>query len=382
MQHVPPLHHPLDLWLESTWFQPLRCKEKTWFQNVDFHECNLYRRYTMLQLAAHEVMRNNTTSAAATAGAGTPLSMYHAGEAKAALEALSRGDADNAASPALPAALVLSLLVTPRSEWLRIRRTALRAAVTHAAHEGVACIDSGDGGGGGGGGGDGGEGDDGGGDFDAAKPLLIFVGLVDKLHEQLKPRGSAGFAGGAAPAGVRGGAAGAVGAAGAPARRTLSMGGGDDVEGAGIDDDGDVGDGSGEENAATSPVAAVASEAASEAAESAATADAPPAPATAASSAAASVAASAAASAAASGSSSAASGSSSAASASACASASSTRTSAMAVVADVKAKLRDLPAMLECAKETLEWLEEADDAEVGAVQVQSSVTHSLKRMPD
>ena len=35
----------------------------------------------------------------------------------------------------------------------------------------------------------------------------------------------------------------------------------------------------------------------------------------------------------------------------------------MAVVADVRAKLRDLPAMLECAKEALEWLEEADDAE-------------------
>ena len=98
----------------------------------------------LLQLAAHELERNQSTASGASGG-GAVITTYHAGEAKKALEELLRGGdgggddaaAAAAAGPALPAALVLSLLVTPRSEWVRVRCVALRAAVIHCAREGT-----------------------------------------------------------------------------------------------------------------------------------------------------------------------------------------------------------------------------------------------------
>ena len=118
------------------------------------------------------------------------LNLRNAAAARSALDRLMLGDfVGAAASPAFPAALALSVLITPLDEWARRRRDALRAAVAHARREGSRCVDGAcgvgaarpevherhdesphD-------------------DFGRAKPILIYVGLVDKLHRWLKPSG-------------------------------------------------------------------------------------------------------------------------------------------------------------------------------------------------
>ena len=117
------------------------------------------------------------------------LNLRNAAAARSALEKLMLGDfVGAAASPAFPAALALSALITPLDDWARRRRDALRAAVAHARREGSRCVDGAcgvgaarpevtshdesphD-------------------DFGRAKPILIYVGLVDKLHRWLKPSG-------------------------------------------------------------------------------------------------------------------------------------------------------------------------------------------------
>ena len=115
--------------------------------------------------------------------------MRNAAAARSALEKLMLGDfVGAAASPAFPAALALSALITPLDDWTARRRDALRAAVAHARREGSRCVDGAcgvgaarpevherhesphD-------------------DFGRAKPILIYVGLVDKLQRWLKPSG-------------------------------------------------------------------------------------------------------------------------------------------------------------------------------------------------
>jgi E3 ubiquitin-protein ligase UBR4 len=118
------------------------------------------------------------------------LNLRNAAAARSALDRLMLGDfVGAAASPAFPAALALSVLITPLDDWTRRRRDALRAAVAHARREGSRCVDGAcgvgaarpevherrdesphD-------------------DFGRAKPILIYVGLVDKLHRWLKPSG-------------------------------------------------------------------------------------------------------------------------------------------------------------------------------------------------
>jgi E3 ubiquitin-protein ligase UBR4 len=118
------------------------------------------------------------------------LNLRNAAAARSALEKLMLGDFVGAGnSPAFPAALALSALITPLDDWTLRRRDALRAAVAHARREGSRCVDGAcgvgaarpevherrdesphD-------------------DFGRAKPILIYVGLVDKLHRWLKPSG-------------------------------------------------------------------------------------------------------------------------------------------------------------------------------------------------
>ena len=118
------------------------------------------------------------------------LNLRNAAAARSALDRLMLGDfVGAAASPAFPAALALSALITPLDDWTRRRRDALRAAVAHARREGSRCVDGAcgvgaarpevherrdesphD-------------------DFGRAKPILIYVGLVDKLQRWLKPSG-------------------------------------------------------------------------------------------------------------------------------------------------------------------------------------------------
>ena len=117
------------------------------------------------------------------------LNLRNAAAARSALDRLMLGDfVGAAASPAFPAALALSVLITPLDDWTRRRRDALRAAVAHARREGSRCVD----------------GACGVGaarpevderhesphnPFEQAKPILIYVGLVDKLQRWLKPSG-------------------------------------------------------------------------------------------------------------------------------------------------------------------------------------------------
>ena len=117
------------------------------------------------------------------------LNLRNAAAARSALDRLMLGDfVGAAASPAFPAALALSVLITPLDDWTRRRRDALRAAVAHARREGSRCVDGAcgvgaarpevderhesphD-------------------PFEQAKPILIYVGLVDKLQRWLKPSG-------------------------------------------------------------------------------------------------------------------------------------------------------------------------------------------------
>jgi E3 ubiquitin-protein ligase UBR4 len=173
----------------------------------------------VLQLAAHELARdpNSTTSSGSASSSRSQtnaavhlieadddddddvdsvnsgvrrLNLRNAAAARSALDRLMLGDfVGAAASPAFPAALALSVLITPLDDWTRRRRDALRAAVAHARREGSRCVDGAcgvgaarpevherrdesphD-------------------DFGRAKPILIYVGLVDKLHRWLKPSG-------------------------------------------------------------------------------------------------------------------------------------------------------------------------------------------------
>ena len=181
-----------------------------------------------------------------------------AAEARTCLEALARGNVKDAASShAFPAALVLSTLVTPRDAWTAMRRDALRATIAHAAREGSACFDSaapasakdpeGDGEGEGEGGEEGGARDGDGattesggrGAFAASKPALLFVGVVDKLHELLQPAGGGGGGGG-----------------GGGASRALNIG--EDIREEMEEEEEEE---EAEEDATTSPVSAVAAEA-------------------------------------------------------------------------------------------------------------------------
>ena len=172
----------------------------------------------VLQLAAHELARdpNSTSSGSASSSRSQTnaavhlieadddddddvnivisgvrrLNLRNAAAARSALEKLMLGDfVGSAASPAFPAALALSVLITPLDDWTARRRDALRAAVAHARREGSRCVDGAcgvgaarpevherhdesphD-------------------DFGRAKPILIYVGLVDKLQRWLKPSG-------------------------------------------------------------------------------------------------------------------------------------------------------------------------------------------------
>ena len=174
----------------------------------------------VLQLAAHELARdpNSTSSGSASSSRSQTnaavhlieadddddddvdvnsvssgvrcLNLRNAAAARSALDRLMLGDFVGAAvSPAFPAALALSVLITPLDDWTRRRRDALRAAVAHARREGSRCVDGAcgvgaarpevherhdesphD-------------------DFGRAKPILIYVGLVDKLQRWLKPSG-------------------------------------------------------------------------------------------------------------------------------------------------------------------------------------------------
>ena len=126
----------------------------------------------------------NAAAPNARPGPSVRLNLRNADAARRCLEALKRGDVAAAAgSVAYPVALVLSTLITTREEWIGgLRRDALRAAAAHARREGSACIDgacrtsssasssSASA-------------------FEIAKPLLIYVGLVDRLQLALKPAG-------------------------------------------------------------------------------------------------------------------------------------------------------------------------------------------------
>ena len=108
-------------------------------------------------------------------------------DAKRALDALLSGGvscAKEKSNEAFPSALVLSLLVTPRDEWLAARRDVCAAAVAHAARHGADAVAA--------------AGRDEENDeendeeknadvFAAAKPALLLVGLVDRLHAALQP---------------------------------------------------------------------------------------------------------------------------------------------------------------------------------------------------
>jgi hypothetical protein len=114
----------------------------------------------------------------------------NAGAEKKALHELTSGSgrvSEVSYGVNLPAALVLSLLITPWSVWLASRRDVCAAAITHAARHRVSVIGAtepeaklssptADG------------------DtsspsvfFAAVKPALIFVGLIDKMHAALQP---------------------------------------------------------------------------------------------------------------------------------------------------------------------------------------------------
>jgi E3 ubiquitin-protein ligase UBR4 len=114
------------------------------------------------------------------------LNLRNAAAARSALDRLMLGDFVGAGnSPAFPAALALSALITPLDDWTRRRRDALRAAVAHARREGSRCVDGACGVGAARPEVDESPHDD----FGRAKPILIYVGLVDKLHRWLKPSG-------------------------------------------------------------------------------------------------------------------------------------------------------------------------------------------------
>eukprot|EP00982_Pelagococcus_subviridis_P008495 30846-Pelagococcus_subviridis.AAC.11 len=226
----------------------------------------------LLQLCAHELRRRDRATpaprgspraspGATTSSSDSPLpALRDAAEARTCLEALARGNVKDAASShAFPAALVLSTLVTPRDAWTAMRRDALRATIAHAAREGSACFDSaapasakdpeGDGEGEGEGGEEGGARDGDGattesggrGAFAASKPALLFVGVVDKLHELLQPAGGGGGGGG-----------------GGGASRALNIG--EDIREE-MEKEEEEEEEEAEEDATTSPVSAVAAEA-------------------------------------------------------------------------------------------------------------------------
>ena len=129
-------------------------------------------------------------------------------DAKQALDALMEGGgctSANAYGTYFPAALVLSLLVTPRATWLEARRDICFAAIAHAKRHGTKVIGAassttqtaelldpqslldpnseftGDP-------------DSPSSLFAAAKPALLFVGLIDKMHEKLQPSQRRGVA--------------------------------------------------------------------------------------------------------------------------------------------------------------------------------------------
>ena len=146
-------------------------------------------------------------------------------EAKFALDALLSGELRGAAlaeasGAAFPSALVLSLLVTPRETWLEARRDVCAAAAAHAARRdvdaaGFAAAAAGR------------EAANADGDetrvasrrharfeasrgekaFAAAKPALLLVGLVDRLHATFQPSRRLSRAGGVA-VGIGGGGGG------------------------------------------------------------------------------------------------------------------------------------------------------------------------------
>ena len=137
----------------------------------------------LLRLAAHELHTAREEENLGGGEGGTNNNLFdgvrRASAAWASMNALARGDASNAASSGFPAGLILSLLTTPRDEWVRVRRCALRAAAMHAAREGTSVVDAAAR-----------EGTSGEMEMDAptemdafavAKPMLVYVGLVNTL---------------------------------------------------------------------------------------------------------------------------------------------------------------------------------------------------------
>ena len=160
-------------------------------------ESNARALPALAQLACAEYVRAEREAEAR----GTPP---RDDDARTALAALRRGDAAAAAETGAGflAGMVLSVFELSRNEWRGVRRCALVAAATHAAREGVAALgaarspaeaeaardaeaarEAGE--------------DRAGGagtmrTFERARPAFVFVGLVDKLHEGLKPEGGPG----------------------------------------------------------------------------------------------------------------------------------------------------------------------------------------------